>query len=303
MKEIDFDEPIKKKEGIHSTMATPAAHTFRADVEDLIKQKKISRTGPALSKTIRRESQVESRFPLDNDEPQLGKVIFILLLVLAFGIGVGGYTLFGTRMGSLFGSSATTTPSKPTFDDIFVDIGSSPREQVLADISIAFQKTYLPSGGRRMIIFSAKNNNEDVHNATYKEFVMSVMEHQPPASLDTAIENTLSYQIYSGSTLSGIIILSSRSYPNTFASMLEWEPDMAAALIPILDPFYSRKSVQELRERKFKDEQYQGVSIRTLSNLDGEIVLAYGFIDKKTLIITGALDSMHALITKGVEIK
>lgn len=303
MKEIDFDRPIEKKEEIHGTMASPTVRTFRADVEDLIKQKGTTKTDVVLAEAARRESRGETRFPIDTDEPQLGKTIFILLLVLAFGLGVGGYALFGTRMGSLIGNSATSTPAIPTTGDITVDIAGSPREQVLADISIAFGKTYLPTDGRRIIIFSTKNTAGDEMRASYKDFFASVMEHQPPASLDTSLESSLTYQVYSSSTLSGIIILSSRSYPNTFASMLEWESDMAAALIPALDPLYNRKSVQELRGRKFSDEQYRGVNIRTLTNLDGNIVLAYGFIDKKTLIITGTIDGMYAVISKGITVK
>lgn len=118
-----------------------------------------------------------------------------------------------------------------------------------------------------------------------------------------SLDRQFTYQVYSSSTLAGIITLRSRSYPNTFASLLDWEPEMAEILIPALNPFYNRKSIHDLYDRKFRDEQYGGVAIRTLYNLDGDSVLSYGFVDKHTLVIAGNYDAVRSVIDEKVAVK
>ncbi len=310
MKEIAYEKPEsakketvweKKKKPVQSSLAT--VRTFRADVQELIKEKGTTLTDVAMAEAARRESRGETRFPIEETNVHLGRIILILVFVLAFGLGVGGYALFGGNIGGFFGKVATSTAPVPTTDDLKVDISNSPREQVLADISIAFGKTYLPTGEKRAIVFVTNDESGDIRSATKEEFFTAVSNAKLPDQLLLSLDSRFSYQVYSSSTLSGVITLGSRSYPNTFAAMLDWEPEMAGIFIPVLDPFYNRKLILSLRERKFKDEQGWGVGIRTLSDLDGIPVLSYGFIDKRTLVIAGKPDSIHAIISANTQNK
>lgn len=309
MKEIEYTKPessveentwLQKKKPIG---AIPTVRTFRADVQELIKEKGTTKTDIALAEADRREARGEKRFPVE-DESHLGRTILVLLLVLAFGLGVGGYALVGTRLNSFLGNNAaTSTQPTPTIEDIEVNITDSPQEQVLADISIAFGKTFLPTGDRRTIVFVKKDGNGGMRGATKEEFFASISSKKVPNTLLVSLDNQFSYQVYSTSTLAGIITLGSRSYPNTFASLLDWEPEMAETLIPALNPFYNRKSIRDLYDRKFKDEQYAGVAIRTLYDLDGDSVLSYGFVDKHTLVIAGKSDAVRSVIDEEVAVK
>ena len=304
MKEIEYEKPdFEKRADEWQKKKKPPPHlatvrTFRADVQELIKEKGTTKTDVAMAEAARRESRGETRFPVEEEGSHLGRIILILLFILAFGLGVGGYALFDNHIGSLFGNTATSTPPTPTTDDIEVDIANSPREQVLADISIGFGKTMLPTGARRSIVFVTKDEGGDTRTATKEEFFTAIGNQKVPATLLTSLDAQFSYQVYSGSTLSGIIILGSRSYANTFAALLDWEPDMADALIPALDPFYNRKSIRELQGRKWKDEQYDGVSIRSLYDVDGIPVLSYALINKRTLVIAGKTDGIHSVIAE-----
>ena len=309
MKEIEYEKPdFEKTVAEWQKKKKPPPHlatvrTFRADVQELIKEKGTTRTDVAMAEAARRESRGEARFPVEEEGSHLGRIILILLFILAFGLGVGGYALFGDHIGSLFGSAGTSTPPMLTTDDIEVDLANSPHEQVLADISIAFGKTFLPTGARRSIVFITKDEGGDSRKATKEEFFTAVAKQKVPGALLTSLDTQFSYQVYSSSTLSGIIILGSRSYANTFAAMLDWEPEMADALIPVLDPFYNRKSIRDLQDRKWKDEQYGGISIRTLYDLDGIPVLSYGLINKRTLIIAGKIDGIRSIISEKMTAK
>ena len=117
MKEIEFDvTAFEKTESEDASKAKPVSkiptvRTFRNDVQDLMKEKTISRSEVAMAEAARREARGEKRFPVEEDESHLGRLIFILFLVLAFGVGVGAYALIGMRF-SLPGMSATSTDRK-----------------------------------------------------------------------------------------------------------------------------------------------------------------------------------------------
>ena len=96
--------------------------------------------------------------------------------------------------------------------------------------------------------------------------------------------------------LTGYFELQSRSYPNTLAGMLEWEPMMAEDLIPALDPWVARKDISALRYRAFKDERIGTIDVRVLRGPDKNAFLAYGFLEKKTLIITSSDEVLRTLI-------
>ena len=265
------------------------------------KQKGETRTSIAFAEAARREARGEKRFPVEEEGSHLGRVILILSFVLAFGLGVGGYALFGSHLNTFLGEKATSTPPTPTTDDIEVSLTNSPREQVLADISIAFGKTFLPTGKRRAIVFTEKDDSGDIRKATKEEFLSAVSVAKAPTQLFRSLDAQFTYEVYSCSTLSGVIILGSRAYADSFAATLNWEPDMAEALIPALDPWYNRKSISNLVGRKFKDEQYRGIGIRTLYDLDGNSVLSYGFINKRSLVIAGKIDGIRSVIEQQIQ--
>lgn len=308
MKEIEFDltafekkeTDIAKKDKPISKI--PTVRTFRNDVQDLMKEKTISRSSVAMAEAARREARGEKRFPVEEDESHLGRLIFILFLVLAFGLGVGAYALIGMRF-SLTGMSATSTPrGENTLSDITITLTNSPREQVLADISIAFSKTTLSTGGSRSLIFLISQKGDE-RNATFSEFLKATQQEVIPTALTSSLSNDFTYHVFSNSTLSGVLAIQTRSYPDSFATMLDFESGMARAIIPALNPWYDRKFIARLDGRRFKDVRIGNYDARVLYDLDGTPLLAYTFADKKTLIITGATDTLTEVLANPELIK
>ena len=177
MKEISYDGPGLEKEeeawaakherSTGSTKA-PTVRTFRADVEDLIKEKGTTKSQIVMAEATRRESRGERRILHEEDDSHLGRIIFLLVLVLAFGIGVGAYALLGVKFSIPFLNTATSTiaTTTPTAEDLGILISNSPREAVLADISIAFGKTSLPADTKRQVIFMFKDASGTARPAT-----------------------------------------------------------------------------------------------------------------------------------------
>ncbi len=302
MKEIEFDvtafektesENEKKDKPVSKV---PTVRTFRNDVQDLMKEKTISRSGVAMAEAARREARGEKRFPVEEDESHLGRLIFILFLVLAFGVGVGAYALIGMRF-SLTGTSASGTAKQSVTDsDISISLTNSPREQILADISIAFSKSSLPTGGSRSLVFLISERGDE-RKATLSEFLKATAQSSIPNTLTSSLSNDFTYHVFSNSTLSGVLMTQTRSYPDSFATMLDFESGMARAIIPVLNPWYDRKLIPRLDGRRFKDLRIGNADTRVLYDIDGASLLAYTFVNKKTLIIAGAVDTLTEVLT------
>ncbi len=301
MKEISYDssrfdkeneEQNKKHTQSRGSMKAPTVRTFRADVEGMIQETGVTKNAITMAEAARRESRGESRFPVEEEGSHLGRIIFILLLVLAFGVGTGVYALIGTKITIPFLSVATTTPV--TTDDVSIDIYNSPREQILADISLSFGKTALPGGSERTVNFLTKSTSGDSVPATLQQFLKAINAARASLSLPTFVDPEMTYHIHSGVALTGVIALRTRSYPDTFATLLEWEPDMANDLVPVLNPWYGRKDLKDLDGRMFRDEQIGTINVRILSDVRGNSLIAYAFVNKKTLYIAGNRDSLAA---------
>ena len=301
MKEISYDssrfdkeneERTKKQPQSRGSRIAPTVRTFRADVEELIQETGVTKNEITMAEAARRESRGEKRFPVEEEESHLGRIIFALLLVLAFGIGTGVYALIGTKVTLPFFSVASSTPV--TTDDVSINISSVSREQILADISLSFGKTSLPSGGERVVKFITTNADGSVLQASLEQFLKALNTAQISLPLASFLQSDFDYHIHSGNALTGVLTLETRSYADAFATLLEWEPNMANDLVPVLNPWYTRKDLKNLDGRMFHDEQIGAINTRILSDMLGNTLIAYAFVNKKTLYIAGNRDALIA---------
>lgn len=308
MKEIEYNGPAfrSKEERLSQknvrskgSAKAPTVRTFRADVEELIQKKGTTKAQIIMAEAARREERGERRVLHREDNSHLGRIIFLLILILAFTLGLGAYIFIGTNISLPFISKTSVTEEKlVTTDTINILITDSPREQILADLSITFGKTSLPQGQTREVSFKIKEVDEKLRSATTKELLGALSLQTPPNELLQSLSDTPFYGIYSQNKLTGYLQISSRSYPNTFSGMLLWEPNMFQDLTPVLNPWYDRKNINNLRDRIWKDEHLGTIDARVLRDVEGETVLAYTFINKKILLITNSTDTLLALTAK-----
>ncbi len=308
MKEISYEGPLfdkereewekKKKPNERSKGSNDIRplRTYRTDVEELVQKEKTTPVQVVMAEAARREERGESRVLSENKAGHLGWVIFSLLLVLAFGVGVGLYVLIGAKVDIPLLDTATTTPAtdQETRDALSIAISGVQKEQIIADIAIAFEKTTLPKGESRLIRFLTKEGEEE-RDATTKEFLDTLFPafDSITLALVPTLDTTIEYRVYSnGTSLSGIIRIPTRSQPATYATMLEWESTMGADLVPIMNTWYDKAYLSGLRGRAFTDQRVAGDDVRVLYDVTERPVLAYGFANKKTLVIAGNVDAL-----------
>jgi hypothetical protein len=236
----------------------------------------------------------------EHEELHLGRIILALFVVLAFGLGVGAYALVGTKVTSSILESTNDTAMamspKITNEDIDILLSDSSRAQVLVDVSITFGKTYLPEGGVRKVQFLVKGEEGVMRPATVKEFFQAINKFPGYDALVRSLDTPLLYEIGSDGTLVGKITLVSRSYANTFAEMLDWESALAQDILPVLHPEFTQNKLKEIEGRLFRDERIGDIDARILRDALGNVLVVYGFVDNKTLVIAGGKGMFASVI-------
>jgi hypothetical protein len=296
MKEIEYDGPTIKEpsawEKRYAQNKASQARPLRASDGGFVPQKSLSPRRSMYADIAERGVPEQPR-PVyesheEHEETHLGKIIFILLLVLTFGLGVGAYALIGTKITILGGmdNEATTTPLV-TNEDTDILLSDSPRAQILTDLAIVFGKTTLLEGGTRKVQFLVNGEGGVARPATVKEFFQAINKFPGSDALVRSLDTPLLYEIGSDGTLVGKITLVSRSYANTFAEMLDWESALAQDLLPVLHPEFTQNKLKEIEGRAFRDERIGDIDARILRDALGNILIVYGFVDQKTLVITG----------------
>jgi hypothetical protein len=285
MKEISYEGPLfekeeeyweeKKQERSKGSKNAPPIRTFRTDAEELIQEQKTTPVQVVMAEAARREERGESRVHEEKKDSHLGMIIFILLLVLAFGIGVGLYALIGTQTDLLPEETATTTEREipATTDELAITLTDSPKEQILADITIAFKNTTLPQGEKRPVLFLVKEVTGEVRPGTITEFLAPFFLPYETRDLTNSLDSNFSYAIIASTSLSGVISIPTRSYPSTFAAMLTFEKSMVHTFVPILSTWYDRAYLPELETRSFKDERLGTHDVRVLYDATGKYCL------------------------------
>lgn len=281
----------KKSEQHRGSTGAPTIRTFRTDVEELLKQKAVTKTEIAMKEAERREQRGEARILHETTKEEgigFGRVALFLGLLLAFVGGIGAYALFGTGINTTKEPTESRAPTKEADDSqtviAEVALANAPREQILADLTIAFKKSSLSPSTRGVVTFTGTGGP-----ARTDQFLESVLLRKPRSALLRSLEPEFSYAAYADSNaLVGVLAFTSRNYELTFAEMLEWERSIAEDLLPVLHPLLPRDSVDLLRIGALRDIRIGGIDARALADASGDIFLVYAFPDKERLIIAGS---------------
>jgi hypothetical protein len=317
MKEIEYEGPAlseEEKKQVHSRGSEKVrpVRTFQEDVEVLMQKGAITQARTIEAEVKRREERGESRVVHhdDTDGPKLGKIILGLGTILMFSLGVGIYALFGAGGSSTNLLTGSTTPSSPTRERLSLEEGSPKillsnkvREEIFADIIYQFGTIPVSTGEMHEARFIVTNERKDERDATAEEIFKAIVPNGfPPPAFLRSIDAQYLFGVHKGKDLTGIFVLTSRSYPNTFGALYDWESSLAREILPMVNPWYVRKEIQVLEGEPFRDRRLGEVNSRVLLNANNEVVLGYLFLNGNTLIIAGSEDALRFAVTKQLSV-
>ena len=263
--------------------------TFEDDIANYTKEKNFSILDIAAE-----EAKVRG-LSFENPEERKSflnfrKIIFILIAVLL--VSAGGY--FGFAKPLLKRSSVADNFIQITQGPILTDqkieiIASQDKKEVFKrDL-----KSALGGGegdGTLSEISVVKISGERKTSLTKDEFFF-MLGAQMPQGLKDYLEKDFMLLSFGGTDNSPILVFKSKSYTYVFSEMLKWEKSLTDDLKAIFpnDNLISNDS--------FADKYIQNHDAR-IAEKDGEIDLAYAFIDRKYLVITNNQEALSEIFRR-----
>jgi len=268
--------------------AVKGIRTFEDDIANYTKEKNFSILDIAAE-----EAKVRG-LSFENPEEERSlfnfrKIILIFLAVLF--VAAGGY--FGFIKPLLKRSNVADNFSLITQGPILTDqkieiIASQDKREVFKrDLKSALEEG---EGGNLAEISVVKISGEQKTSLTKDEFFF-MLGAQAPQGLRDYLEKDFMLLSFSGRDNYPILVFKSKSYTYVFSEMLKWEK----SLINDLKSIFPNDSL--IGNDSFADKYIQNHDAR-VAEKDGEIDLAYAFIDRKYLVIANNQEALSEIFRR-----
>jgi hypothetical protein len=273
-----------------------SVRTFKSDAEEAIRYGNVSATKISLAEQNRKIAR-EQAAPAEKSEEgssALGKIA-VALTIMVILAAAGGYYFVYMKKG---GSPAAALPQQLRVDTILpyakasvlqLDGQTDPIESFAAlitstAINAGTIHAFIPVPyGTTTVVASI----EDIFGGT-----------DAPSTLKRSLSSRYMLGAYAQDTKLPFIILKNTYFQNTFAGMLEWEKNMRKDLIQMIRISNPAENASLSNSSAFEDSVISNVDARVLKNDAGEVILAYAFSDKDTLIIATRADSLKIILDK-----
>jgi len=269
--------------------AVKGIRTFEDDIANYTKEKNFSILDIAAEEAKVRGLSFENPEE-ERSFPWLKKAIIIFFIVLL--VSAGGY--FGFAKPLLKRSSVANNFIQITQGPILTDqkveiIASQDKKEVFKrDLKRALD------GGEGDGTFSeisvVKISGERKTSLTKDEFLF-MLGAKMPQGLKDYLEKDFMLLNFGGADNSSILIFKSKSYTYVFSEMLKWEKSLTDDLKTIFP------SNNLISNDSFIDKYIQNHDAR-IAEKDGEIDLAYAFIDRKYLVIANSQEALSEIFRR-----
>jgi len=175
-------------------------------------------------------------------------------------------------------------------DDIQnIDTTGKNRKEILEIVESQLQNISVVKS--RIVVIYPIEKETDIERALSAEEFLIKITSSAPGYLLRAVGPKMTFGYYTKEKFIPFLLLEVNSPGNAYAGMLDWEKNMASDLSGFI--------VKTISDRRlFDDFILMGKDLRILRDFDGTVVLAYSFIDDKTLLITGEIETFKEILDK-----
>jgi len=269
--------------------AVKGIRTFEDDIANYTKEKNFSILDIAAEEAKVRGLSFENPEE-EGSFPWLKKAVIIFFIVLL--ISAGGY--FGFVKPLLKRNNVADNFIQITQGPILTDqkieiIASQDKREVFKrDLKSALGEGV--DGGNLAEISVVKISGERKTSLTKEEFFF-MLGVQMPQGLKDYLEKDFMLLSFGGTDNSPILIFKSKSYTYVFSEMLKWEKSLTDDLKTIFP------SNNLISNDSFIDKYIQNHDAR-IAEKDGQIDLAYAFIDRKYLVIANNQEALSEIFRR-----
>ncbi|MAJ97476.1 hypothetical protein CL644_01335 [bacterium] len=284
---------VQKSESTHA-QAIPKnkaiVHTFKDDIQHLVRNQKTSLTRIAAMESNRRANDS----PREDIEEEPKKAMVIVFLTILFVIIASLFVL-----GSYYAYRLNTTPpaaQQGTSSFIFiegreyVDVTGVQARDVIELLASVRRNTFFSLGSMVELYLTEKitgeNEQEVSERLDSKYFLETIRARIPITFLQTLGEDYI-LGIHVLDENIPFLLLTTRSYGNAFAGMLAWEKSIEEDLLPLFSPRSSFiKPASATGANIFEDTVMDNLDVRILYDEDGIARIMYAFIGQDAIAIT-----------------
>jgi hypothetical protein len=273
-------------------------HTFKDDVQDLVKDQKLSMTKiRAIESDHGREAPLIER----SESGRYGALImFASVIALALVALVGGY-YYSTTL-----QTGKATQSTLAYGMFFtegyepVDITNKVSRAVREAFAVVRKRGAFSLGSMIELVPTARVRDaatgELVPQRVGAKDVAHALGIQAPTLFVETLGPLYMVGIHVGDENIPYLVLSTTAYDYAFSGMLAWESTMEEDLAPFMSPNATYTAPANAQSGNlFVDTVVRNHDIRVLRDDSGTIRLLYGIIDRKTIIITTRVETFLAI--------
>lgn len=273
-------------------------HTYKGDVQQLVKRKKISLMRMAADEADRKDGTVYGlagrKNPIHIDALLLMVLAFILLGIVALG---GAYYVYILREQTIIykpqHNSLIFTESVET-----VDITGKNARALRQELARVRKGAYYSFGSIAELLLVRQHENIETNALEFTP--LSAQEFLE--AFDTALPEKFMH-IFGDKFMLGLhateentpfLVLQTNLYDYAFDGMLTWEGRIEQDLAPLFSPNgeYTEPAMFK-GSSAFTDTVMNNLDVRVLRDAEGKIRLLYSFVNKNTLVIT---TSVHTFV-------
>ncbi|MBI2507110.1 MAG: hypothetical protein HYW09_00665 [Candidatus Niyogibacteria bacterium] len=262
----------------------PGIRTMAGDVQDYVKEKKLSLAGLAA---IRQRREIAGG-PENRSVLRRPAYIFSAILILAL-LSAGIFWLNRAAREPLAPQKTATPPSLIAAGKEFtVSTENGDKNVFLTSWRDLFNAQLLPRQFLYVKIFD-KNNNKFLN----AQGLFNLLGISPPLLLANNVGGLSTFGIMDTSRGNETVIITEiNSYASAFAGLLQWEANLPVDLLPLLRPGLS----YDRGENNFIDSVVANNDARLLKNKEGESILGYSIFNQKFLILAQSPQAMENVI-------
>lgn len=266
--------------------------TYSSDMAEMIRNNEMSVIKIALAEKEKRDKESINKEYQGTTNKKIFFVIGGLILIASAIVVV--YFFIQKQKNAIPFVNVVKNPETFLSYDLYKNIRSEDiinKDDLLKIIPEDLEKTQ----GKLIGLFLTKNEEELI---TTKEFFKILNINIPQALINSMSDKFLfgkyinkNYTNEKGES-NNFLVFQTNDYNQAYASLLDWEDTMYEDLKEI---FYQTNNTTS---SNWKDLIVNNKDTRVLYNQNGEIILYYAFVNKKTFVITNNIETIKEVITR-----
>jgi hypothetical protein len=265
--------------------------TYRADVQELITKKKVTRTHVAMAEEERRRAIGESSVWEEQKATSL-LPLFIAAAFLLIGVSILLYDLTGKSISIFEDTGPKQVFVIPDGQTQVVKLSKFTRDELTVKLRMLVREKKLPQGAHLRVGYRASSGTSTLMLPLQSFFL--TLEGAVPDTLTRSLGGAYEGGIISAGETKGYLLFTTTYYENSVVGLLSWEKRMFKDLYPVIDPLRA-ELLPTATEGTWKAQTWDGNDLRVFTTTDERVALVYGWVSKEHLIITGSIQSFTEL--------